>query len=69
MGEKFFLERTISPGVYLLEMTLTGGIVQGCMQTLCRGGGGKLGIFKKEGAQGAQLQAASEGVLEDNVKN
>ena len=30
------------------------------------GGGGELGVFKKEGAQ---LQEASGGALEDNVKN
>ena len=27
-----------------------------------------LGVFKKRGGAGAQLQAASEGALEDNVK-
>ena len=40
------------------------------MQKFCKGeeggrGGGELGIFKK---RGAQLQAASGGALEDNVK-
>ena len=35
------------------------------MQKFCKGGC-KLGVFKKEGAH---LQAASGGALEDNVKN
>ena len=39
-------------------------LVQGCMQKFCKGGGGKLGVFKKEGAQ---LQAALGGTPEDNV--
>ena len=35
------------------------------MQKVCKGAGGdELGVFKKEGAQ---LQAASGGALEDNV--
>ena len=40
---------------------------QGCMQKFCNGGGRNLGYLKKRGAQ-LQLQAVSEGALEDNVK-
>ena len=35
-------------------------------RNFAKGGGGVLGVLKKEGVQ---LQAASGGALEDNVKN